>query len=258
MRVLLIDCESTGLDPKNARVTELGAMLVDSKWQELAGMNELVWESGYPAITPEVTKVTGITQDMLSKDGVSFKEALTHLDQLADSVDYIVAFNAAYDEELLKAEIARHPEVQSMGIAKLLLSKPWLCAMSDLEKNYEFKSWRLMHVALEYGVTVNPKLLHRAIADVELMRQMLEASGYTIQQMNEFHVEPWIYVEADVKKPWLDGGESAALAKQLGYAWERARGDQSGRAFDKKWIKRIKTRNIEQELNQPIKVRRIT
>lgn len=257
MSILLIDMESTGLDTSKARITEIGAMLVDSKWNELEGMNELVWQSGYPAITPEVEKVTGITQDILNRDAITPLAAFAALDALAQLAQFVIAFNSAYDQALFKAECNREPQLAKLdGIAKLYLM-PWLCAMSDLEKNYEFKSWRLMHVALEYGVTVNPKILHRAIADVELMRQTLQASGYTVDDIAKFRNTPWIYLEAEVVKPWTDGGKSAALAKSLGYSWERARGDSTDRVFEKKWVKRIKENQLEKELNQQIKVRRI-
>lgn len=255
--ILLIDFESTGVDTAKARITEIGAMLVGSTWNKIEEANHLVWESGYPAITPEVTKVTGIDQALLSREGVTLSAALAALDGMFQRAEYVIAFNSTYDSSLFKTEVDRNKQLLNLKGVQNIYSKDWLCAMSDLEKNYEFKSWRLMHVALEYGVTVNPKILHRAIADVELMRQMLDASTYSVQDIHAFRNTPWIYIEADVKKPWLDNAESSTLAKSLGYSWERARGDTTDRVFEKKWIKRIKETMLDKELNQPIKVRRI-
>lgn len=256
--ILLIDMESTSVDTSKARITEIGAMLVSSTWNILEEANHLIWDSTYPALTPEVVKVTGIDQNLLSSNGIKLSASLAHLDEMFQKAEHVIAFNSKYDSSLFKTEVDRNKQLLSLKGTQNIYNKDWLCAMSDLEKNYEFKSWRLMHVALEYGVTVNPKVLHRAIADVELMRQMLEASGYTVEDIYKFRNTPWIYVEADVKKPWLDNGESSTLAKSLGYSWERAKGDTTDRVFEKKWIKRIKETMLDKELNQLIKVRRLT
>lgn len=259
MSKLLIDFESTGVDTKTARITEIGAMITTDNWTEVTGISELVWQSGYPALTPEVVKVTHITQQMLNEQGISMVAAMALLCTLVEEFKptHVVAYNKAYDEALFRAELVRQPELMDIPYMKELAALPWVCAMSDIEKNYEFKSWRLMHVALEHGVTVNPTILHRAIADVELMRQMLVNSGETADTMYTFQKIPWVYVEAIVKKPWDDGGESTDLAKKHGYSWERARGDDTQRSFSKKWIKRIKEKNYEQELALPFQVRRL-
>lgn len=257
MNILLLDFEATSVDPKTARVLEIGAMLTDSAFTPTgAGMSQLVWESGYPALTAEVEKVTNISQDMLTREGVRPLEAFSELAELAEhhQVDAVIAYNTAYDHELFKAEVERQGFGRMPGIARML-QVPWICAMSDLETNYAFKSWRLMHVALEYGVTVNPKELHRAIADVELMRQMLVAAGATPGGMLNFKQEPWIFVRAVTTAPWEDGGKSNEIAKSLGFRWERAAG--SDRTFSKSWVKRIKERHLPELLQAPIKIVRL-
>lgn len=123
----------------------------------------------------------------------------------------------------------------------------WLCAMEDIESNYKFKSWKQMHVALEYGITVNPKLLHRAINDVELMRQILKESGTSAKAMLEFQRSPWIYVAAKVNAPWTDGGKTSNEAKALGFRWQTTGDD---RVFEKTWVKKIKPKQYEELLNK--------
>lgn len=248
MSVLLVDFESTGIDTKQARITEIGAQLVSDDFKKVhAQYSQLVWESGYPAITPEVEEITGITQSMLSRDGVEPKKAFESLGLLIDEhVSHVIAYNRGYDEDLFKEEIFRH-DLTSDPKMNWIISSPWLCAMVDIEKNHEFKSWRLMHVALEHGVTVNPKELHRAINDVELMRQMLIESGTSVKEMYEFQQSPWVYLRAMCKKPWEDGGLSTGEAKALGYGWQQAKGDETKRVFDQCWVKRVKEKNIAEE-----------
>jgi DNA polymerase III epsilon subunit-like protein len=256
MSLLLIDFEATSVDAKTARILEVGAMIVPSDFSGSGeGVSQLVWESGYPALTPEVERVTHISQDMLTKEGVPLARAVELLgDIVSDEIEFVVAYNSQYDETLFRAEMERTALSMDPKM-NYLLQVPWLCAMSDIESNYQFKSWRLMHVALEYGVTVNPKLLHRAIADVELMRLMLQASGAHPQEMYAFQQEPWIYVAAEVKAPWTDGGKSSAEAKSLGFRWQQAGDD---RVFEKTWVKRIKSRQWEDLLNKTnLKVREI-
>ena len=257
MSLLLIDFEATGKDPKEARILEIGAMLVDDSFNEpLAGFSQLVWESGYPALTEEVSRVTGLTQDLLSKEGVNLDKALYNcrdffIDQ--PEPDFIIAYNRQYDEILLKSEYARRkwePE--------LLTVKPWLCAMMDVEESLPFKvPKKLMYLSLDHGVAVDPSALHRAINDVELMRKMLKASGTTAQKMYEYQRSPWVYVRALVRKPWEDDGKSTSLAKAQGFSWEKCFGDESGRVFDKCWVKRVKEKDVQKELSHEFKVVRL-
>lgn len=251
MAVLLIDFESTGVDTKTARITEIGAMVVDENFQPLGPqVSTLVWESGYPAITPEVERVTHITQVMLTEHGRTPREAFAMLGELMKhDITHIIAYNRGYDEDLLKEELFRN-ELTLNPLLNLFLTTPWLCAMVDIEQNYQYKSWKLMHIALEYMVPVDPNKLHRAIADVELMRQVLVASKETPANIHKFQLSPWVYVRALVKKPWEDDGKSSGEAKTLGYSWEQCRGDETKRRFEKCWVKRIKEKNFEQEERQ--------
>jgi len=252
MSILLIDFESTGLDTKTARITEIGAMVVDDKFNEPTQLlTQLVWDVGYPAITDEVTKVTGITQDMLLQDSIAPADAFNKLGELvSDDLQYVIAYNRVYDENLLRYEAARMTATMLPKI-NWLLSTPWICAMVDLEANHKFKSWRLMHIALEHGVTVNPKELHRAINDVELMRKMLQASGTTAQEMYAYQQSPWVYVAAITKAPWEDNGVSTTHAKAAGFSWQQAKGDDTNRVFDKRWVKRIKQKDFDELLINP-------
>lgn len=237
--LLLIDFEATSVDAHTARITEIGAMVTDESFNEPeARMSQLVWESGYPALTPENIAVTGITQDMLSSEGISLDRATHILGNMVRGMDItgVIAYNRKYDETLFKAEMLRSG-LSMDPTMNMLMQLPWLCAMEDIESNYKFKSWKQMHIALEYGITVNPKLLHRAINDVELMRQILKESGTTPEKMWDFQKTPWIYIAADVKPPWTDDGKSSSEAKSLGFRWEQA-GDE--RKFPKTWVKRIK------------------
>jgi DNA polymerase III epsilon subunit-like protein len=256
MKVLLLDFEATGVDTKTARPLEIGAMVTDAEFNEPeVGISQLLYSNDYPEITPEVTRVTGITHEMLLRDSITPGAGLGILANIASDVDFVIAYNCEYDRGLFLAECERlglfsHQPVQDLA------NKPWLCAMRDIESNYAFKSWKLMHVALEYGVTVNPKELHRALADVELMRKMLKASGVTPQQMLEFQQEPWIVVRAHTRKPWEDGNRTNSIAKEHGFRWQQVPG--SDRVYQGMWVKQIKEKHFTDLMTKcPLRLERV-
>lgn len=248
MYSLLIDFETTGIDTSVDRVIEIGAQVVDESWNVLAQCSVLVKGDDYPTLTTDIQDITGITQEDLDKNGKSIEEAWSLLDSIIpDDLQYAIAFNKQFDESIFRAEAARHVLTMKRGL-NILAQVPWVCAMVDVETNYMYKSWKLSHLALEYGVAVNPKELHRAINDVELMRKTLIAMGTSSQKMLSFQQVPWIYVAAKIEKPWIDGGKSKNEATKNGYSWEKAKGDD--KQFPKTWVKRIKAHQLELEMKK--------
>lgn len=257
MQVILIDTETTGLDTSTERIIEIGAQVVDENWDIINSLSCLVKGDDFPPLTDDIQRITGITQEELNKRGLPVEDAWSLLeDMITPDVNYAIAFNRAFDEAIYKAEMARYAFNMVPGL-NWLSQIPWLCAMADIESNYMYRSWKLSHLALEYGVTVNPKELHRAINDVELMRQMLKATGTTPTKMYEFQQIPWVFVRAVIPAPWEDGGKGKNEAQKLGYSWEVAKGTD-GPKFEKAWIKRIKAHQLEAETKHaPFPVREI-
>lgn len=247
MAVLIIDLETQGLN-KEDNITEIGAQVVSHDFQEVLGeVSCLVYDDSYPPQPPEVVRVTGITDEMLRGEGVLLQDAGDMLASILPSnLEYVVAYNAEFDEAVFKHHGAHalFPLVERLG---LMFQVPWLCAMRDVPSNYQYQSWKLMHLALEYGVAVNPRELHRAINDVDLTRQMLAAAKTTSHKMHAFKQEPWVYVRAICKPPWEDNGQSTDAAKKLGFTWERVRGDD--KRFEKSWVKRVKESHLEALIN---------
>lgn len=248
--ILLIDHEATSVQPETARILEIGAILCDFNYDILAEFSSLVWDDSYPELTQEVSKVTNITLDMLQKEGKPLRHALEDmaLALAGYPISWVVAYNKKYDEVLYKAELERNL-LRGIRKANEIYEAPWLCAMEDVETNYAIKCWRQSHLALEYGVAVDPKELHRAIGDVMLMRKILLAAKASAEGMYAFQKEPWTYLQAKVTEPWKDGGKGVAKAKSYGFSWEKVSSDPSGQVFPKSWVKRVKQRWVEKNLN---------
>ena len=250
MIVCGIDCETTGLDIKKDRITEIGAVLFDASknWAKLETMNFFVYEPDYAPLSEEIVQITGITDEILKTQGLPFSTVHSALMRFTTGVGCFMAHNAAFDKGILDSECARQ------GREKF--DKDWICTALDLKSNRQFKSWRLAHLALDYGVTVNPKLLHRAVNDVELMGQMLAEAKADVHSMIKFMLTPNIVVQACIPAPWTDGGKGKEAAQKRGYFWERPK--YSDETFAKMWVKVLKEDEYEAELKEaPFETKRI-
>lgn len=255
MLSLLIDFESTGLDTSKDRIIEIGAQVVDEDWEVQASLSRLIKDPNIK-LTPEIVKITGITDEELSLNGIPLAEAARELAQIGAFCTSVIAYNRTFDEMLFKTEMARYQMMQAPGI-KEICNQTWLCAMTDIEANYDFKCWKLSHLALDHGLAVDPRTLHRAINDVDLMRRMLKELNAHPDDLRRFQNTPWVFIRALIPKPWEDQGKGRDEAKKLGYGWEMARGT-TGPKFEGAWVKRVKETRYEEEVKMaPFKVRRM-
>lgn len=248
---LLIDFEATSIDPKTARIIEVGAVMTDENWKELGAYSAFVLQPAAMPLPEEIKKITNITDEMLETQGIPLRQMFDELKTFSRSFEadegFLVAYNREYDEVLYNTEFER-------TFSQFAGHNHWVCAMRDLEVNYNFKCWKLSHLALDHGLAVDPKGLHRAIADVRLMREMLEKLAVPAEAMFEFQQMPWHVLQAVIPGPWQDGGKGKAEAVKLGYSWETPRGSQQ--KFEKCWVKQVKANQAEKEIQRaPFKVR---
>lgn len=247
MKVAIIDFETTGVDVLSCRPIEVGLAITDNKFCEVSETySTLVWSKDYPEITAQIEELTNIKKaDVISIGLAPLKMIETIFDIVRlHKVELMVAFNADFDRQVFNNECKRH------GLGDLGI--PWLCAMKDVKSNYDYKCWKLSHLALDYGVPIDPKDLHRAMADVYLTIDMLRCAGADAVDMLAFHKMPWIIIEAITQPPWKDGGKSTALAKEKGYSWEVPRRHLNGAKYPKKWVKAVREEDLEKELNETL------
>lgn len=246
-KVLLLDIESTGLDAKADRIIELGMMVTSSDFKVIhEEYNKLVWDDTYPTLTPEIEELTGITQEELLGNSIKPWLAMQDFNELIfkHEPEFIIAYNSEFDRSFIDEELKRNNHDVMAN---------WLCAMQDIDTNKKSKSWKLMHLALDYGVPVDPNELHRAINDVELMRKVLVASSAKPSDMFTYRMAPSVYIRAVVEAPWKDNGAGIAKAKSLGFSWEKVRGDT--RMFEKCWVKLLKETELTERNNYPFETK---
>lgn len=109
--IIVYDTETTGLTlhpnaplSKQPRIIEFGCALLDKQGRVQETANVLI----YPGekLTPEITKITGITDADL-EDALTFEQALPSLVRLFKQADTVMAHNLPFDKALLFYELAR-------------------------------------------------------------------------------------------------------------------------------------------------------
>ena len=253
MKILGLDFEATDKTPLTAEITEVGAVHVRvdgleprAPRQVLTTLSAFVYDVGSPPLSPEVVKLTKITDGLLKDSGRPEKEVLPKVLYLIQESDYVMAYNKSFDEVLLRK-----------SCEKLLLpvpSTPWLCAFTDIPYDEMYRCKQLSHLAWEHGVDVDRTLLHRATYDVQIMLQ-LALNYYGLGKIIDYAKDPWVFIQALIPKPWDDGGKGKDQARAQGYGWQTARGTD-GPVFDKMWVKRVKGSRVEDEQKKaPFSVR---
>ena len=193
VRLLIVDTETSGLDPATGKCLEVGAVLFDVPHRAvLSQLSFLLPASANPAqhvngIDPAVTRLEQ-----------PWRQSLQMLDAMVAGADAVLAHNAAFDR-------------QWFGIEPLpALDHPWICSMDDIHwpADRQLKPRpSLQALALAYGVPV--WAAHRALTDCIYLAQVLERC-------------------ADLEQLLVEAQEPRQLFRaQLSYA-ERFRAKQAG------------------------------
>jgi len=153
MILLGLDFETTGLEPKLDKVIEVGAVLYD--WNEKKPI-KIYSEFIEEPVPAEITKLTGITQAMVSSFGVESDKVCEDLKVMASFADYVVAHNAKFDKAFCPVDV----------------NKPWICTRKDIPYTSDIKTRKLHYLASEHQF-LNP-FQHRAVFDVLTMFEVLK------------------------------------------------------------------------------------
>ncbi len=152
---VIVDLETTGLDPLKDQVVEVGliefAVSPDSAGGLRAGMTggySALQDPGRP-LPPEVAKLTGLSDDLLVGQSVDW----TVVRKTLSRASVVIAHNAAFDRAFLE----RRPELDGI--------KPhWACSVKHINwRQHGFKTRALNYLAADHGF-VNP-FAHRALFD---------------------------------------------------------------------------------------------
>jgi DNA polymerase-3 subunit alpha (Gram-positive type) len=155
---VILDIETTGLEPTQDEITEIGAL--KAKGKELQNIYSTLIRPLKP-ISPEITRLTGIDNDMV-KDSPYAQEILPRFCEYIDT-SILVAHNAEFDLGFIKHYLQKYNKLEinntivcTVKIGRFLLPN--------------LPNHKLHTIALHFGFKVENR--HRAIGDAELTFQV--------------------------------------------------------------------------------------
>jgi DNA polymerase-3 subunit epsilon len=163
----VVDVETTGTNPDTDKIVELGICLFEYDRQGrriYKVLNSWEWfEDPGLSIPPEITKITGITDEMVAGHSLDDRA----VNDLLDRIVLVIAHNADFDRRFLEKRLPA------------FASKHWACSRSDID----WKAERIRSSALEF-IAYSLSFFHdshRAANDcpatVHALAQTLPATG---------------------------------------------------------------------------------
>lgn len=165
-RIVVLDTETTGIDCKKDEIIELAAASVTPNGVE-SEMDVFIRLSEGRSLPPMITELTGITPEMLEREGIEkweaaarFAAAISHPNTL------LVAYNAQFDLCFLYYFLAR------LELAEALKGTKMLDAMT-VYKDRRAYPHKLQNAIDTYGVPTQNT--HRAVDDAKAALEVLDA-----------------------------------------------------------------------------------
>lgn len=194
--LLIIDTETTGLDPEVDQCLEVGAILFDVPSRQVLAQQSFLLPVEANAAEP-INRIPAATTTLPQP----WRPALVYLQALMEAADVLVAHNAAFDS-------------QWFGRGHLpSTTKPWLCSMDDMRWPAD-RQLRprpsVRDLALAYEIPV--WAAHRALTDciylVEVFRRCEDLEQRLVQGL-----EPRMLFKAKVSY------DQRHLARDAGFRW---------------------------------------
>lgn len=202
MFFLGIDLETTGIEPSSSEIIEIGYMVWDTDRLSSIIFGSYLIKSNHP-IPAEIKKLTGIEDEYLNRFGVSLKQAVISLSDLAQKCDFLVGHNAIeFDRKYLSKACKKY----SIEFPR----KYWIDTMIDIPYSNSVKTRKLDYLAVEHNISV--VVAHRAVFDIWTTMQIL--SKYDINKTIERAKTGFIKLIAKVSY------EDRTKASIQGFKWD--------------------------------------
>lgn len=200
LRLLLLDCETTGLDLASEHLCEVGAVLFSVPHRSVLQQLSFLC----PVLQNRAQDVNGI-DPAITLEPMPQPEAYRLFEAMVKGADALVSHNVAFD----RPWIDRWLVAAGVGDSEAL-GKPWICTCEGISWEGLRPSPSLAALALAHGVPV--WAAHRALTDCIYLAQVFERDP----QLEEHLVEglrPRRLVAADL--PFARKDE----AKEAGFRW---------------------------------------
>jgi len=228
-QAIFFDVETTGLDITSSEIIELAMVPFEyASDGRIFRVGEPLQQFNEPRepIHPEITALTGITDDMVAGHRLD----VAAIESLAQSASLMIAHNAAFDRPFAERT------------SNIFRAKPWACSMSGIAwKDEGITSRRLIDLLASFRFFFdNHRAVDDCLAAIGLMTMTLPKSGLTAMDAMLRNARAATY------KIIADGApyELKDALKRRGYAWnaEIARGPKA-------WWIEVPADELENELD---------
>ena len=156
---VIIDVETTGLDYKNDKIIEIGALKYLN--EEFSEFNRLITVS--EELPNTIEKLTGITNELLSFEGISLDVAIKEFNEFIKELP-LIGFNINFDIRFINESL------KDLGLG--LIKNEVIDLLPYVKRDKMFiKSYTLDSVLLEYDIAEGVK--HRALSDCLVINELL-------------------------------------------------------------------------------------
>ena len=152
---------------ETSRIIEIGIILVD-KGEIIETYNSIIKPDTFIKLDPNITKLTGITDDKIKEEGKNIKDVFKEIKPLFKKTDSINAYNMNFDKNVLLSELYRIHDREFIKIINNLQSE---CTFKLSKQILYMGSYKMEHVYKEL-FKVDPKQDHRAFNDAILCKDV--------------------------------------------------------------------------------------
>lgn len=172
---IVIDIETTGLDPRRDKLIEVGAVkikrgLVIEEYATLINPERM--------IRPEITELTSIDDEMVAKAPV-YRDVLPDLRAfLEDGI--LIAHNASFEESFLGQDLPDHEFLDSLALAQIAFPAQNSYSLENLVRSLALGSYDA-HRALE-DARMTAKLFTLCLQTLDSFKPQLKANLHSISR----------------------------------------------------------------------------
>ncbi|MDA8120308.1 MAG: 3'-5' exonuclease [Gammaproteobacteria bacterium] len=227
-----IDTETTGLAIHDQdRAIEIGMVVFTYNATGILRVTRVLEEREDPGapLSPEVVKLTGLTDDLLA--GRTFDRAA--IQEVLEGANLLIAHNAAFDRVVMEK------------LFPICAQKPWACTQTQIPwEAAGYNTKKLDYLAYRHGLFYDA---HRAVADTEALVAILAAPpapeiAATLELKNpparlslfsvlRYHARHSAYHFWLMDLPY----EQKDLAKAAGYLWSDGSIPGTRKAWHREW-----------------------
>lgn len=162
MREIIFDTETTGLDPREDRVIEIGGIELDNRFPTGRTFHHYINAQGRP-VHPDALAVHGISDaDLVGKP--TFPEIAELFLAFIDGAR-LVAHNATFDISFINAEFGR------LGIAEIATERV-VDSLALARRKHPMGPNSLDALCRRYGIDNSKRTKHGALLDSELLAEV--------------------------------------------------------------------------------------